>query len=161
MICILICITFDLFPQVNCHVDDLYEDLRNGLNLISLLEVLTSTKLVRSHTVAIFFVLFIFVHFAWNPVKTCISTFLLYFTSLRLWTFSHCLEEKLLLCIVFNVLLWMKNAAVFGHPSYIFVVYIYKNLDICLLTATLSNLYFRLENEVTCDFTDWLTYKLP
>jgi len=32
---------------VNCHVDDLYEDLRNGLNLISLLEVLTSTKLTR------------------------------------------------------------------------------------------------------------------
>lgn len=35
-----------LFVQVNRHVNDLFEDLRDGLNLISLLEVLSGEHLV-------------------------------------------------------------------------------------------------------------------
>lgn len=33
-------------PQVRKHINDLYEDLRDGHNLISLLEVLSGVKLV-------------------------------------------------------------------------------------------------------------------
>lgn len=39
-----------LFVQVNRHVNDLFEDLRDGLNLISLLEVLSGEHLVSIHT---------------------------------------------------------------------------------------------------------------
>lgn len=36
----------NLFVQVRKHVNDLYEDLRDGHNLISLLEVLSGDTLV-------------------------------------------------------------------------------------------------------------------
>lgn len=36
-----------LCPQAQRHVTDLYEDLRDGHNLISLLEVLSGETLVR------------------------------------------------------------------------------------------------------------------
>lgn len=39
-------------PQVRKHINDLYEDLRDGHNLISLLEVLSGVKLVSSHAAA-------------------------------------------------------------------------------------------------------------
>lgn len=35
-------------PQVRKHINDLYEDLRDGHNLISLLEVLSGVKLVSA-----------------------------------------------------------------------------------------------------------------
>lgn len=37
---------FLLFPQAQRHISDLYEDLRDGHNLISLLEVLSGDSLV-------------------------------------------------------------------------------------------------------------------
>jgi len=40
-------ITLFLFLQVRKHITDLYEDLRDGHNLISLLEVLSGVTLVR------------------------------------------------------------------------------------------------------------------
>lgn len=45
---ILICGPLDppLFPQAQRHISDLYEDLRDGHNLISLLEVLSGDSLV-------------------------------------------------------------------------------------------------------------------
>lgn len=45
-----------LFVQVNRHVNDLFEDLRDGLNLISLLEVLSGEHLV-SISIFLFLVL--------------------------------------------------------------------------------------------------------
>lgn len=44
MMCILLC------PQAQRHVTDLYEDLRDGHNLISLLEVLSGETLVSTVT---------------------------------------------------------------------------------------------------------------
>lgn len=37
---------FDSYLQVRKHINDLYEDLRDGHNLISLLEVLSGDTLV-------------------------------------------------------------------------------------------------------------------
>lgn len=39
-----------LSPQAQRHISDLYEDLRDGHNLISLLEVLSGENLVCMHT---------------------------------------------------------------------------------------------------------------
>lgn len=40
-------------PQAQRHISDLYEDLRDGHNLISLLEVLSGDSLVRAPTRAL------------------------------------------------------------------------------------------------------------
>lgn len=54
-----------LFPQVRKHITDLYEDLRDGHNLISLLEVLSGVTLVC---------FFFFFHLSYT--HTCFNTHL-------------------------------------------------------------------------------------